>query len=434
MTNQHPTPDLAPEDVTLEDGGPQQAAPANPEPDAGQQDDSEDGGQPKFFVDGKRAAIMAKARDLRSAQMHSEFDGNVNGTALNNGTGDMGDIEREALARAKTANQQDIAAATGQQQPQDVTLPAPQQGELMGYDPEFLAKTVTTKVNGRTVTKTIEDLIRDSQRVEAADQNLAFAKGILTAAKQFSSAAQNQGDAGSEPDGRDNSQPAGHESSEDGGDTSRDPKEMARALAEKIQLGSTDEATEALASIIEMAQSPRGQEIDQAAVLQVLEDRASAEALTKYVTANPELASDEKIVNLTASEIQKFMAQDLLNAGLTRQWLTENVRSAADLTRLHREARIARAPNVRSVADLTKAAYDSVIQWRGGRQQQQQQRPAYQPDASLQQTRQDRKASLTHQPAPRGNAQLPASQQERTQEQSRQDRFAAMMKARGRAV
>lgn len=426
-TNQPQTPDLAPDPITPDNpegsGVDLQPASNNKLDVKTTPTDSDASGPPRQFHDDKRAAIYAKARESRKASMQ-DFSGDPTDPAalygnLNN-LDDLGDLEREALERQKQVREQGTQPPQTQDQPPAAPPPKP----LNGLDPQLLSQRVTAIIDGQPQDISIEDAIRAFQMNSAADKRFTQANQILQQVKELQRGAAYQppNDGQNDDDEQDYNGTATSEGRP--GTTGQAANFDARALAEKIQLGSTEEAAEAIGSLIEAVKSNQAPVDHTIQTLAVLEDRTSTEALQRYASENPDL-QDEIMQDLTAKYIQRAMVDDLIASGMSADQLRKMVRNPQELTNLHKLARIQQAPGVRSTLDLVKAGHSQARAWRG------QTTAAPRPGQPTMAQRNERKASLPTQPASRGNAATAIPQRPVSQEQRRSDAVAQMRKARG---
>lgn len=441
MANEHnqlPTPDMEPSSPTIEDGSsyeaqndtPPAAAPQAEAPPAEQQ-------APQKYHDEKRAALHARAREARAATT-TEFSGDPNDPNARYGNADqsdLGDLERQAAERFRQNQQQEVQNVTGQQ-PQNAAPPATSYNDapdLDSLDPDSLNKRYKIKVDGQVKDVSLEQLLRNAQKYDAADNKFATAQRLVELAKETMRQAATPAPAAS-PDQRGGNPFDGP----DDGNTSQQQSQInAEELANKIQIGSPAEVIEALGQLVQHMQAPQqSPNMDPEQILTTLEDHNASQELNAFAAKNREVAHPA-MQSLMAEHIHTIMATDLLNAGVPREWLQQNVRNANDLTRIHKMARINRAPGVRStgqVLDLAlQAAKQQAASWLGQRPAQQPaSRPQNQPAPTMQQ-RQDRKAALTQQPAQR-RAVAPQPSQQRSEQQTRHSAFADMRRSRGQSV
>lgn len=394
-------------------------------------------GQSDTWKDDKRNAIFAKAREARKQQMR-DYEGPLDPTALygsETDTSELGDLEKQALEQQKRHRKKTIAAATGEAV-EDDGEPAEQQQvqqqprSLSGNNPDDLKRVYTVIVDGVAQQVTAEELLREHQMDKAAARRLEIANQLLASAKNVAKvqAGRQPSDTTDDQDG-DFEDETGTTARRDANTTQAHPLFDARALAEKIQLGSLDEATEAMQQFLQAAASKATANLDPNQVLAVIEDRTSKEITQAYVAKQPDLQTDPHMLEITTKEIQKEMAKDLLKV-MTIDDLRERVTSAQQLTDLHKAYRINRAPGFRGVEQLLKAGHEAARAWRNGGQPapQQQTQPANQQRAM--QDRQQRKASIPAQPAQRRTAPA-AGTLAPSIEQSRSNAVARMRQARG---
>jgi hypothetical protein len=421
--NQLPTSkpvDIPAEQPTFDDGGQNAPMPTPAPPPAAQQQEEDPDRESAVWKDDKRAAIFARAKESR-AQDAEPFSGDPNDPAARYGTdvdtSDMGDLEIEALRR-----RQEFLAEQGQQQ-----APKP----LNGMDPALLSQAVRVKVDGEEHEVSIEELTRNYQIGLAADKRLEQAKALLQATQQFQ---RNQPQPGqyaeySEPQEQDDA--ARHpDDVHDHGHTSRRKTDF-KDLVEKIQLGTPDEALEALDTFVSAAVNKQAPVDETTRVLTALEDHNSTQAVRAFGEKNPQLVNNPALQAEATQHIYRGMAEDLLRAGYTVDQLREVAPDPRSLTQLHKEARISRLKGVRPVSDLLSAGYQGAIN--NLRSIFDQAAPAVAPNqAPTLSQRQQRKESLQPQPAARRlSPGLTAPSQSRSIDQSRQAAVQRMRQSRG---
>lgn len=424
--NQPETPDLAVETPTLEDGGTAASQTfEQPEAPAPKPAQEEERAEPQQWKDEKRGEIFARAREKRAAET-TPFSGDPNdpdalfGSDVNKD--DMGELELEAMRRRK----EHLAEMTGQPQPKK---------PLNGLDPQLLATPVPIKIDGQVYEVPMEDLVRDFQINRAADKRFEQAKALLASTQEFQRTKPQPGfDDESETSGQDDSTSDQDDFERNPGTTSRRPANVTD-LIEKIQLGSHDEAAQALEEFISSAVN-REAPVDEATRVQAaLEDINTKQAVTAFAQANPHLANNELLQRQATKHIHKGMAEDLLAAGYTMDQLRELAPSPQRLTLLHKQARMTSLKGVRQVSDLINAGYHGAISEL--RQLVESSTAPNQPQhraASMEQ-RQQRKESLQPQPvARRLSPSLSGEQAPRSEAQSRSAAFARIRQARGQAI
>lgn len=424
--NQLRTPDLPPEGPVFEDGNiPQVDSTPAPQPAARTvQEDSADRQEPKQWADDKRTEIFNRARERR-LQSTEPFSGDPNDPNALYGSdvdqSDLGELEQEALRR-----RQEVQGI--QQQPQQQQPKKP----LNGLDPDFLSQAVPVIVDGEQRAVTMEELLRNYQIDQAAQRRLEQAKALLAQTQEFqrTQAQPARGPEYDELTGQDDAT-GDRGNDEVDGYTSRRPAN-AKELVEKIQLGTPEEATQALEDFISQAVNREAPVDETTRVLTALEDANSKQVVLQFAQANPQIQNPTVQAEVTR-EVQRNMALDLMKAGYTVDQLRQLAPSAQHLTQLHKHARVQRLAGVRSVQELMPAAYQGAMenlrQLVGAPTQQQ-----GQTTPSMQQ-RQQRKETLQTQPvARRLTPSVSASSQARSQEQSRTAAVARIRQSRGQPV
>jgi hypothetical protein len=423
--------DRAVADVSLDQSGGD--APRQPE-ETGEE-------KPQHWQDDKRKEIFARAREKRLTEV-TDYNDDPNGAALNYGAetdkNELGDLERQALdqqQRHMNGNYGQNAAPQQQQQ-------APAKKPLNGLSPDLLAAPIPVKVNGETFEVPLEELVRSYQIEKATNKRLAQlaeAKSLLADTREIQRGGVPPAEYGSASE-----QDSGQTYADtplDGarGDTSQPPQDVAQ-LVEKIQLGSTEEAAQALQRFVTSvaASQERPAPVDPMSEFDALQDRQSIRAVQSFMEANPQIGTNPAIQYEATREIHRGMAEDLIAAGYTVDDLAQVAPDKDALTALHKKARIANVPGVRSVDKLLAAGYQAAVSnLRGLVAPSQQPKPNAQqqpqnPAANLA-ARQERKDRLQNQPAARrlspgfstGQAQT------RSVDQSRADAVANMRKLRG---
>lgn len=441
--NQLPTPkDIEPDTPTAEDGAGEGGLDLRPaqqklgdEPPA-----SEEQREPQQWKDEKRAAIFAKSRE-RTAN-YREYGGDPNDASITYGddnaaADDMDDLEREAMERARQSRQKDIEKATGQTQP---AAQQQQDGEDAPYfeqlDPVLLQQKVTLKIDGKPVRVTFEEALRHRQMHGAAENRLEHAKQL---ARQAQELVRNATPAPGSPQttGQDQRRDNPFDAPPAGRNTSAPPVDK-KALIERIQIGTPEEALEAFDQILESARVSQQPADDTTRVLTVLEDRNSEDALKRFAEKHPEIR-DETLASLVTENVRTVMATDLINAGYSPDYLRTVITSPDDLTRFHKMQRINRVPGIRSTGDVLEIALSGAKQkiselsgvLRTDQGQGQQRGTTSAPATP---TRQQRKAALPAQPAQRTAVRTPAQTQQVSVEQSRANAVARIRQGRGQHV
>lgn len=425
--NQLQTLDLPADPPTNDDGGQAQQSYEPPSQPSSAPSDDESKAEPVQWKDNKRDEIFARAREKRAAET-TPFSGDPNdpdavyGAVANQD--EMGELELAALQRRR-----DHLAELGGQQPGQ--QPPPRKS-LNGLDPEFLAKPVPVKIDGQLYEVPMEDLVRDFQINRAADKRLEMAKALLQQSQEFQRTRPQPGqDAENETSGQDDSRDGQDNFDHELGPTSRRPANV-KDLVEKIQLGTPDEAAEALEDFISSAVN-RDTPVDEATRVQIaLEDINAKQAVTAFAQANPQIANNPMLQQEATKVIHRNMAEDLLRAGYSMDDLRQLAPSPQHLTQLHKQARIEGVKGVRRVSELIDAGYQGAINnLRMLVEQTTASSPPQHRAVSMEQ-RQQRKEGLQPQPvARRLSPSLNAAQAPRTQDQSRAAAVARIKQSRG---
>lgn len=434
--NQLPTLNDIPADLpTHDDGGyesPGYTPPAQPQPSPQGQQEQGEAAESHQWTDNKRNEIFSRAREKRATETQP-FSGDVNdpealyGTDVNQD--DMGELEKEALRRRQEHINGIAQPQQGQQGQQSQRKP------LNGLDPQFLATPVPVIVDGEQRAVPLEDLVRNYQIDQAAQRRLEQAKALLAQTQEFQRLQPQPGNtAGNdETSGQDDSHDGTDDFDRELGHTSQKPANV-RDLIEKIQLGSPDEAAQALEDFVTSAVQREPPVDEQTRVLTALEDHNAKQAVIAFAQANPQIANNPVLQQEATKVIHRNMAEDLLRAGYTMDELRSLAPSPQHLTQLHKQARISGVKGVRRVSDLISAGYQGAIQ--NLRTLVEQTAPAIAPhQAPSMAQRQQRKDTLQPQPAARRmSPSLNAPAQSRTQDQSRSAAVQRMRQARGQSV
>lgn len=431
--NQLPTHnDLPADQPTTEDGGYQQESYTPPEPAQQPRGEADDQSEPAAqWKDDKRNEIFSRAREKRAAETNP-FSGDPNDPSALYGSDvnqdELGELEKEAMRR----RQEHLGQMTGQPQGQP---PQQQRKPLNGIDPQLLSTPVPIIVDGQAREVPMEELIRNYQIDQAAQRRLEQAKALLAQTQEFQRM-QPQPGRHAETD-----ETSGQDSSnEDTDDSNREPsytsgrRANVKDLVEKIQLGSPDEAAQALEEFVSSAVNREPPVDEQTRVLTALEDHNAKQAIIAFAQANPHIANNPTLQHEATKVIHKGMAEDLLRAGYSMDELRQLAPGPKELTQLHKQARIAGLKGVRRVSDLIGVGYHGAIQ--NLRTLVEQTAPSMQPNqAANMAQRQQRKENLQPQPAARRlSPSLAPQNQNRSQDQSRSAAVTRMRQSRGQSV
>jgi hypothetical protein len=437
--NQLRTPDLPVDGPTYEDGNipsPAPEAPSAAQPtQQPRQDEGEDRAEPQQWKDEKRGDIFARAREKRQAETQP-FSGDPNDPAALYGTdadqSDMGELEKEALRRRQEHLGQ-IAQPQPGQHPQQQGQPKP----LNGLDPQFLAQGVPIIVDGQQREVPIEELVRNYQIDQAAQRRLEQAKALLAQTQEFQRLQQpqpgyQQGAEYGEPSGQDDSA-NDQDDLADYGNTSRKGSNV-KDLVEKIQLGTPEEAAEALEEFVSSAVNRPAPVDETTRVLTALEDHNATQTVRSFAERNPQVQHPVVQAELTR-QIHRGMAEDLLRAGYSLDQLQQMAPSKESLTQLHKQARISGLRGIRQVSELMDAGYQGAMNSLRSLVGAPAQGTAAPNQAQGMQQRMQRKEGLQPQPtARRLSPSMPAAAQQKTQDQSRFSAVQKMRQARGQPI
>lgn len=428
--NQLRTPDLPVDGPTYEDGNIPSPPPAAPPPQQTRQDEPEDRPEPQPWKDDKRLEIFSRAREKRQEETQP-FSGDPNDPNALYGTNtdqsDLGELEKEALRR-----RQEHLGQVAQQPPQQ------QQGKpLNGLDPQLLQQRATIIVDGEQREITVEEALRNYQIEEAAKRRLEQAKALLQQTQEFQRFQQPQPGMQTaeynEPSGQDDSA-TNRDGYEQERPTSRNTANV-KELVEKIQLGTPDEAAQALEEFVSSAVNRTPPVDETTRVLTALEDHNAKQAVLSFAEKNPQIATDPVVQAEATRHIHRGMAEDLLRAGYSVAQLEQLAPTPQQLTQLHKQARINGVRGVRQVSELVDAGYQGALQRLRTLVGATAPQGAPPNQAQGMSQRMQRKESLQPQPAARRLAPaMTATSQAKTQDQSRASAVARMRQARGQPV
>lgn len=421
--NQLTTPDVPADQVTPEDGALAQQPIVIDAPASTPQGDgkTEDQKKPQPWRDDRRSEIFARAKEKRQTETQP-FSGDPNDPTALYGSevdmSDLGELEKEAMRRRQEAQQ----TATGQPQAQQPAVAKP----LNGIDPVLLGQKVPIIVDGEVQEVSIEDLTRNYQIDRAADKRFAAAQALLRQTQEF----HRQGTPAMDGE---NFEPARQDNPDQQRQAMDDSVDHTE-LVEKIQLGSPEEARQALEQFVQAAVGKSPAADDPRRILAALEDHNSQQAVIAFAEKNPTIATHPAIQESAKTHIHREMAKDLLAAGFTMDQLRQQVPNAAILSQMHKQMRIDGVRGIRSTRELVDAGYQGAMAELGSLLGVPASQGGANQPAGLEQ-RQQRKENLQQQPAVRRLApSLTPAQQRQTPEQARSAAVARMRQARGQAT
>lgn len=186
-----------------------------------------------------------------------------------------------------------------------------------------LTRPITRKVNGKDVTHTLEDWLTIAQKVESGDEHLRAAGEAVRNAAELAL-------------------------SGNADEPAEDEKEKARALARAIQMGTEDEATQAVLYLYK----PRPSATPDVKVIvkQELSARDAVKAKAEFEQENQDLFADEKLTALVFEEDKKLHAANP-DMPYTERWqkAAGNVRDWAKGSGLLKSSKAARKAQVTTV-------------------------------------------------------------------------------------
>lgn len=247
-------------------------------------------------------------------------------------------------------------------------------------------RTIKVKVRHEVRELPEDEVIAAAQKTLAGDGYLEEARRLLEDAKQAASSRPHQG--GSDPA---YTNPQTDESGEQSHQTDDD-----RALAERLQFGSPDEA----AAVI--AQLRKSGTTDPDAIRRAVYDTQRATDVTKakrsydaFVRANEDLVKDPIAHAAMEAAFYNGLRQDLRTLGYTDDQLP---RANERLVEAHRFHRI-QGQDVRDTAALLEDSRAAVEKFRGARSSEQPTPPARKDSVTVRVDRSERRAGIPLQPA-----------------------------------
>jgi len=297
--------------------------------------------------------------------------------------------------------------------------------------PEPEPETFTLKVNGVETQVSREELIANAQMNLAADQKLDKAKELYAAVKNGALPAEVT------PDAPQAEQPAQESVEAQEGDETNQPVDFV-ALAEQLQLGSPEEAAEALKQTLETLHPGNAMSISDSNVRELVEAEINARAerqesdtaLRDFAQSNKDLTADPHLRQVTLDNIYTEMVKDMLAAGHSKDDIGNMIDGPETLMKAHSYMRRNHNGNqvFRDHATLYNAAGNETRQWikatKGAT-------PGGKP-APTREQRQAAKAGIAPQPAGRGRGTPKAAQgKPRTPAQDRKAAVREAAKERG---
>ena len=201
--------------------------------------------RPELVQDDARTRAAQRYRELRDAQKKKDKEEDAE---AGDGKGSDDDVEKadddaaeEAAAEADAAAEEDA-----------------QEGADKAPD---LPKKVTLLVDGKPTEVTLEEAINLAQIAKASDNRLEESKRLVREGREFLNEAKTIRDraASNQPDREDASSKPDQSQASDKSEhppAKRDPAKL-KQIAERIQVGDTDEAAEALSELIDQAVESR---------------------------------------------------------------------------------------------------------------------------------------------------------------------------------
>ena len=220
-------------------------------------------------------------------------------------------------------------------------------------------------VRGQIMEMTDDEILAAAQKTLAGDSYLDEAKAILAEAKgirKARTASENQ-QPGSQEDVQalDQDDPAA--------DDAQHPEPSFRDVVQKIQYGDPEEAAVELEKLVDDRATKRVSE-NHAKRLFDQDLARSQKALKGFIDTNPDLANDKIAAIAIERGMYDLYEEDILKLGMPKDKIPTD---PATLANWHRWYRV-HGHEVRNTADLLNLSKQRFEDWRGGKQQPQQQR------------------------------------------------------------
>lgn len=355
-----------------------------------------------------RAAIARKYRENRDRARAAE-----------SGADDQAEPEEPEAVAEDVTPQSDTAAATASQQNNE--------------------QEITLKVDGREVKKSMSEVIALAQQTVAGDNRLEETKRLLREAQALRGQPK-ETEHKPDPDGdeeitqqHDRSQ--GRSAGEHQPRRELDPEKL-KGIVERIQVGDTDEGTQALQDLIEVVRGSgelNPEKIGEMVQQHIVRTQTQAEidsALASFVKDFPDLAKDEVLADAGRTVLRQELIKDLKAVGASDAEIDKIKHDPRALAAAQRELRVA-GHGVRSYADILgavgKTMTDRFNIKPASQKTSEQPKPQVREPAPSQ-DRLDRKRAAPQQPRAAGvRSQIASPPQPKT----KKDVVADMRKARG---
>jgi hypothetical protein len=304
---------------------------------------------------------------------------------------EQGDEPRQPVENPVFADRARIAArfkAQREQRQEEIVDAAHEEiaADTPADQPQGAARTIKVKVRHEIRELPEDEVIAAAQKTLAGDGYLEEARRLLEDAKQVASSRPHQG----------GSDPASTNRQTDEADAQSHQTDDDRALAERLQFGSPDEAAAVIAQLRQAGTN------DPDAIRRAVYDTQRATDVTKakrsydvFVRANEDLVKDPIAHAAMEAAFYNGLRTDLRNLGYTDDQLP---RANERLVEAHRFHRI-QGQDVRDTAALLEESKQAVEKFRGARSSEQPAPPARKDSVTVRVDRSERRAGIPLQPA-----------------------------------
>lgn len=290
--------------------------------------DGSDEAQAEGQQDSPRAKTpFEEARD-RATQRYRELrDAELKG-------GPAGDSEQAPEAEAETDLAQEVDPSEPTATAKAAAPPA--------AEPELEVPLI---IDGKQVTKPLSEVVKLAQITVASDNRLEEAKRLLRQATAVHERAMSE----HQPDDGTAKAAKPTRATDDDIDPEHqpddvDPEEL-DSIVERIQVGDKDDGRQAIADLMKLVQGNTS--LNERAVSNMVRQtivqndtkKELDEAVTKFTTAFPTIASDDDLVDVALRRVQRELRSDLVAAGISEDDL-KTVTDPKQLAALHRQVRV----------------------------------------------------------------------------------------------
>lgn len=339
---------------------------------------------------------------------------------------------QENRKRANATDEADEPVAEAAPPAPVVATPAPQERDG--------DKEITLKIDGREVKKPMSEVIALAQQTVAGDNRLEETKRLLREAQALRGQPK---DTEHQPSPGDEKTTQPDSGSEDKSQVEHKPRrdlnpEKLKGIVERIQVGDTDEGTQALQELIEVVRDS-GESFNPAKVGELVQQhliRTQTQeeintALAGFVKDYPDLAKDEVLADAGRTVLRQELIKDLKSVGASDAEIDKIKHDPRALAAAQRELRVA-GHSVRSYADILGAVGKTMVDRFNIKPATSQISDTHKPqtvrEPAPSQERLDRKRAAPQQPRTAGvRSQIAQAPQPKT----KKDVVADMRKARG---